>query len=244
MSAPMSAAMSISLLVMIGLCSVWVDVTEQMTDDEFEGGSRALVLEHSFDSGLNPTFSKKGTVILKSLKGNRAFFSQSAPLTIDEQTKLKELARNNDIYRLRLQTGSGSSSGEYVTTYTPACGILSSNLSDHIWIHFDQSGEVMGISVETTSSLCTPVDSFSLRDWNTSMEVSQTVLGPMPDTQSYIEKLKREEQERSKGQTEDKRSFLAKYWMYIVPIVLVMMLSGAGDQQGQGGGGGGGGGGQ
>jgi hypothetical protein len=28
--------------------------------------------------------------------------------------------------------------------------------------------------------------------------------------------------------------------MYIVPIVLVMMLSGAGDQQGQGGGGGGG----
>lgn len=32
-----------------------------------------------------------------------------------------------------------------------------------------------------------------------------------PDTQSYIEKLKREEQERAKGQTEDKRSFLAKY---------------------------------
>ena len=58
------------------------------------------------------------------------------------------------------------------------CGILSSNLSDHIWIHFDQTGEVMGISVETVSSQCTNVNSFSLQDWNTSVEVSQTVLGP------------------------------------------------------------------
>jgi hypothetical protein len=36
MSAPMSAAMSISLLVMIGLCGVWVDVTEQMVCYRFQ----------------------------------------------------------------------------------------------------------------------------------------------------------------------------------------------------------------
>nr|XP_022301992.1 ER membrane protein complex subunit 10-like [Crassostrea virginica] len=233
MSAPMSRLTTSALfLVVIGFCCVW-------SDDEFEGGSRTLILEHSFDSGLNPSFTKKGTVVLKSVKGNRAFFSQVPPLSTGELDKLKGLARKNDIYRLRLQTGSGSSGEEYVTTYIPACGILSSNLSDHIWIHFDQTGEVMGISVETVSSQCTNVNSFSLQDWNTSVEVSQTVLGPSPDTQSYIEKLKREEQERAKGQTEDKRSFLAKYWMYIVPVVLVMMLSGGGDQQGQGGGGGG-----
>ncbi|XP_061182798.1 ER membrane protein complex subunit 10-like [Saccostrea echinata] len=236
MSAPMlQAATSVVLLVLIGLCCVWAD-------DEFEGGSRTLILEHSFDLGLNPTFTKKGTVILKSVKGNKAFFSPTAPLTSSELDKLKELARNNDIYRVRLQTGSGSSGEEYVTSYAPACGILASNLSDHIWIHFDQSGEVMGISVETSLSLCNNINSFSLQEWNTSVEVSHTVLGPTPDTQSYIEKLKREEQERAKGQHEDKRSFLAKYWMYIVPIVLVMMLSGGGEQQGQGGGGGGGGG--
>lgn len=198
------------------------------------------MLEHSFDSGLNPSFTKKGMVVLKSVKGNRAFFSSVAPLTSDELEKLKMLAKKNDIYRLRLQTGSGSSGEDYVTTYTPACGIMSSNLSDHVWIQFDQTGEVMGISLETATSQCVNGDNFSIQDWNTSVEVTQTLLGPSPDTQSYIEKLKREEQERAKGQTEDKRSFLAKYWMYIVPVVLIMMLSGGGDQQGGGGGGGGG----
>lgn len=234
MSAPMASSIAaILFLVMIGLCIVWAD-------DEFEGGSRTLVLEHSFDSGLNPSFTKKGMVVLKSVKGNRAFFSSVAPLTSDELEKLKMLAKKNDIYRLRLQTGSGSSGEDYVTTYTPACGIMSSNLSDHVWIHFDQTGEVMGISLETATSQCVNGDNFSIQDWNTSVEVTQTLLGPSPDTQSYIEKLKREEQERAKGQTEDKRSFLAKYWMYIVPVVLIMMLSGGGDQQGGGGGGGGG----
>lgn len=173
-----------------------------------------MVLEHSFDSGLNPSFTKKGMVVLKSVKGNRAFFSSVAPLTSDELEKLKMLAKKNDIYRLRLQTGSGSSGEDYVTTYTPACGIMSSNLSDHVWIHFDQTGEVMGISLETATSQCVNGDNFSIQDWNTSVEVTQTLLGPSPDTQSYIEKLKREEQERAKGQTEDKRSFLAKYTSY------------------------------
>lgn len=33
------------------------------------------------------------------------------------------LAKKNDIYRLRLQTGSGSSGEDYVTTYTPAVSV-------------------------------------------------------------------------------------------------------------------------
>lgn len=36
---------------------------------------------------------------------------------------VKMLAKKNDIYRLRLQTGSGSSGEDYVTTYTPAVSV-------------------------------------------------------------------------------------------------------------------------
>ena len=32
---------------------------------------------------------------------------------------------------------------------------------------------------------------------------------------------------KQKGETTDNRSFLAKYWMYIVPIVIFMAINGA-----------------
>lgn len=41
---------------------------------------------------MNPSFTKKGMVVLKSVKGNRAFFSSVAPLTSDELEKLKVIS--------------------------------------------------------------------------------------------------------------------------------------------------------
>ena len=35
-----------------------------------------------------------------------------------------------------------------------------------------------------------------------------------------------------KGEVKDNRSFLAKYWMYIVSVVLVMAINGAASQEG------------
>lgn len=51
--------------------------------------SRMTTLSRLFLSGLNPSFTKKGTVVLKSVKGNRAFFSQVSPLSTGELDKLK-----------------------------------------------------------------------------------------------------------------------------------------------------------
>jgi len=45
----------------------------------------------------------------------------------------------------------------------------------------------------------------------------------MPETQAYIQKMEMEKQQ-AKGQQVDNRSFFAKYWMYLVPLVIFMML--------------------
>lgn len=81
-------------------------------------------------------------------------------------------------------------------------------------------------------------DSASLPSYfNTSVSVVLQGTGQLPDTQTYIQKMEREKREKATGKTQDNRSFLAKYWMYIVPVVIVMMLSSQPpENQGEGGG--------
>lgn len=45
-----------------------------------------------------------------------------------------------------------------------------------------------------------------------------------PDTESYLEKLRIEKEQKEKAAQGGNESFLSKYWMYIVPFVVVMFL--------------------
>ncbi|KAK3101398.1 hypothetical protein FSP39_003225 [Pinctada imbricata] len=195
-------------------------------DDEFEG-IRTLTLEHTLDHGPNPIFTKRGTIAVRSVKGNKAQFSQTIPFTEEDREKLESLVEQNDIYRIRIPIKTAPlSDDDYVSTYTLACGVYESNLSDHIWIQFDQSGELMAVSMETHPSQCVGLRRFpdSLDNWNTTIDISQSLQGPIPDTQSYIEKLKKDEQERAKGQQADNRSFFAKYVSTNVWLTFIVLL--------------------
>lgn len=55
-----------------------------------------------------------------------------------------------------------------------------------------------------------------------------------PDTASYIQKMEREREARERGDVKDNRGFLAKYWMYLVPVVVLVLLSGASNPEGAG----------
>ena len=57
--------------------------------------------------------------------------------------------------------------------------------------------------------------------------------GPVPDTTAFIQKLEEEKRRQEKGEVPDNRSFLAKYWMYIVPLVIFMAINGAAAPEGQ-----------
>lgn len=50
--------------------------------------------------------------------------------------------------------------------------------------------------------------------------------GPIPDTTSFIQKMDRERESKERGEQQDNRSFLSKYWVYIVPCVILLLISG------------------
>merc|ERR1712126_592332 len=60
-------------------------------------------------------------------------------------------------------------------------------------------------------------------------------MGPQPDTAAFIQRMEQEKLAKERGETKDNRSFFAKYWMYIIPVVLVLAMSG-GQEGGNGGG--------
>lgn len=49
--------------------------------------------------------------------------------------------------------------------------------------------------------------------------------GQIPDTEVYVEKVKKEVEQKEKAAVGGNESFLQKYWMYIVPFVVIMFLS-------------------
>ena len=60
------------------------------------------------------------------------------------------------------------------------CTIYESSLSDYLVVSADQSGEILGISM-ATQTVCQGLDvpSANLTDWNTVVDISVTVHGPV-----------------------------------------------------------------
>ncbi|XP_060573713.1 ER membrane protein complex subunit 10-like [Ruditapes philippinarum] len=229
MAAPTIRILAAYLFILISIVTCF--------DDEFEG-SRTLSLEHSFDQDSDPVFTKRGTVVIKSMQTKRATFSQVSSLSSEDRKLLRDVAQQDGIYRIRIpirETGDGT---VYVSTFTKACTIYESSLSETLIISVDQSGEVLGVSM-AADHYCSGIEvsAANLTDWNTKVEISVSVSGPVPDTQSYIDKIKKDEREKAKGNQADNRSFFSKYWMYIVPFVIMMFIMQSMDPQ-QGGGGG------
>jgi len=124
--------------------------------------------------------------------------------------------------------GVDDSNTNYVQSFLKACSLYESRMSDHITIHIDQLGQLISLSITTPSiPYCTHQSYSTSNDYsqfNTTITVQQTLLGPSPQTQAYIEKMEQEKMEKAKGQQADNRSFFSKYWMYIVPMVIFMVM--------------------
>ncbi|XP_071657116.1 ER membrane protein complex subunit 10 [Patagioenas fasciata] len=203
-----------------------------------------LPLEHSFEPGDAPRFRKRGT--LSWSPGGDLVLAQK-PLGEDERARLREVAAQDGLYRVRVPRkppGPGGAGGaEWVTSFVRACALLESRLSDQLSLHLDVAGNVVALGLVALGTCRgAEVGDADLELFNSSVALRQPLPAATPETAAFIRHLEQEQAQRGRNPPEQ-RSFFARYWMYIIPIGLFLMMSGAPDAGGgQGGATGGGGG--
>lgn len=195
-----------------------------------------LDLHHKF--GLNQDFKPRGSIHIKPRTEYRAGQATISNVKLsDEDLKaLKEASASGDTYFLRAtlrKKGTDSDTSVKTTqTLVKACSIYTSNLADFITVNLSPINEFINVNLFTTDPECTVQQPNSLaQSFNTTVIVDSASVGPIPDTATYIKRLEEERQNKMREGKEDNRSFFAKYWIYIVPaVIILMMFSGPADQ--------------
>jgi len=212
--------------------------------DSSNSGQISLQVDHSIDDGY--TFSNRGNLLIHSLRSGSASMDTSGVegddpyVTQEQKDSLRKLCEKDSLYLLRLTGPDGS----IHRTATHACNLVKSGLSETFVVHLDWRNKVVGVSISAGSHLPdSKKRSQSEKLSNSMMEnldplnsavgfkskvlVQPMEMGPQPDTAAFIQRMEQEKLAKERGETKDNRSFFAKYWMYIIPVVLFLAMSSA-----------------
>lgn len=198
-------------------------------DEANEEGGVVLKMEHSFDGGKS--YSNRGSVTIHSLRSGAVSIQQD-DLTEAEKDKLEKLCDQDGLYLIR----AVSNSGEAVTSYRSAhhaCNLIDTGLSDLFTIQLDWRHKLVSIHL-STPNMQNKIPLTGVSGFKSKVYVQQMESGPSPDTASFIQRVEEEKLAKQRGDTKDNRSFFAKYWMYIIPFVLVLVMSGGSPEGGGG----------
>jgi len=237
----MNCPLVLLLVLSLGMAPVFSEVVADnaAADGTGEGGSSnmgqiSLSVDHSLDEGL--TFSSRGMLVIQSLRSGSAWMDSTLmpTFTSSQKESLRKLCRNDGLYSLRL---TSPDEPEVVhRTAVHACNLVDSGLSDIFTVHLDWRNTVVGVSVMAGGGATKKDEEDTLdaaNGFRSKVLVQHMETGPQPDTAAFIQRMEQEKLAKERGETKDNRSFLAKYWMYIIPVVLVLAMSGGNPEGGQ-----------
>lgn len=207
------------------------EVSSQLNTDPFY-----LDLFHKFTSEAD--FRPRGSILVKPRTEHRpaqATFTSQNQLDRGELNRFRIAYQNNEdyylkaVYRSKKQDSDSVYPVKTTQTVVKSCSLFVTNLTDTLTININPNNDFISVNLHTSDPECLNIASeeLSTNQFRTSISIEQGTIGPQPDTVTYIKRLEEERLNKLKEGKEDNRSFLAKYWMYIVPgVIILMMMSG------------------
>ncbi|XP_044744387.1 ER membrane protein complex subunit 10 [Coccinella septempunctata] len=207
-----------SSIFIIFIAAIQTAYTSSLEHD----GSLFVKLEHYLDENNEPV--ERGNISVQSIRIGQTQVYQNI-LNPQQSQMLRNLASSNSFYQIR-----AIANGKPYISSVKACMLAEAELDDRLSISLDYAGRVVAVSqIIASKSSCegatVPLD--KLKYFTTNVYVRHAEMGPIPDTASYIQRIEREREAKERGEGKDNRSLFAKYWMYIIPVVVVLVISSA-----------------
>ncbi|KIH67499.1 chloride transporter, ClC family [Ancylostoma duodenale] len=220
--AVVNPGMLIQLLgALVGAClAEWTVDLEYSLNNVYPLGK--IELRRSYDGNF--------TGIFKAAAGSRLAERMSSDPLSDYQV----LARSSTHQKDQLLSTSKS------------CLLLQSKLFHVFWLSIDAERQLVhsvtvfpdslaaGDSPLDSTAVCSQQSVAASTQPNAVVHVTTKAVLPTPDTQLFVQMMEKERRARQHGAEADDRSFLAKYWMYIVPVVIFVVISNAMTPEGGG----------
>ncbi|XP_024970234.1 ER membrane protein complex subunit 10 [Cynara cardunculus var. scolymus] len=193
-----------------------------------ESDSRVqFVLEHAL--GVSSEFSAAGTFTARlkaSANGGQILtklrFSRN-DLTATEKEKFKKLLEDDDFYRIRLPSDVLNASGrDYVISSVKARCLPKDGLEEHILIHME-GVNILAVSYGSHGACQHPRQLRLPSKWSFNSHTLLKYSEQAPRTPTFSEDIGGVEIGDEEGVKPLERSFWAKYWMYLIPLGLIVM---------------------
>jgi hypothetical protein len=140
--------------------------------------------------------------------------------------QIKSLINNNEtFYRIRLCRKFPTNIC-YASSFTLLKRVIESKMSINLTIYSNLNNRVSAISIKTSSNIDSSSKSGENFDHlNIYASVQSMRQAISPDTEAYLDKIRKEMEQKEKAAQGGNESFFSKYWMYIVPFVVIILLS-------------------
>lgn len=195
-------------------------------------GDWTIELEYTLD-GREETYPLGKIDLRKSYDGN-----YTATFRASSDGRLGERMSSDPSSIYRVLGRSSTHPKDQLMTSSKTCLLLQSNLFHFFWISIDAERQLVqsltvfpdiiaagGSPLDSTRN-CSQQRSFAtFAEPNGVVHVNKKGTLPTPDTQLFLQMMERERRTRQHGAETDDRSFLGKYWMYIVPVVIFVVIS-------------------
>ncbi|EPB80488.1 hypothetical protein ANCCEY_00385 [Ancylostoma ceylanicum] len=161
-------------------------------------------------------------------------------------SRLAERMSSDPLSDYQVLARSSTHQKDQLLSTSKSCLLLQSKLFHVFWLSIDAERQLVhsvtvfpdslaaGDSPLDSSAVCSQQSVPASTQPNAVVHVTTKAVLPTPDTQLFVQMMEKERRARQHGAEADDRSFLAKYWMYIVPVVVFVVISNAMTPEGGG----------
>ncbi|KAG0369493.1 hypothetical protein BC939DRAFT_446310 [Gamsiella multidivaricata] len=142
----------------------------------------------------------------------------------DAQGEILQTPGSYGFYQIKLKD---ESRGWEAMSSIKSCLLLASDFQEEITLHLDRDNQIFAFDYYTTESKCESdhKNEFALTSLDRFKSVKVDLIGSASGPKAHYVRAQAMKVDQT-GQPETEKTFFQKYWVYIVPIVLVMLFTG------------------